>query len=85
MIEITRMGLPVPQGFILPCKLCIIYQDNGAWPDGLKEQLFDYVAQLEEKTGRHFGDVDSPLVLVRSGAFRIHAWNDGYSLKLGNE
>ena len=35
----------------------------------MKEQVFDYITQLEEMTGKKFGDINNPLLVsVRSGA-----------------
>ena len=34
----TSMGLPVPPGFTIPCKLSTEVK-GGKWPEGLKEQV----------------------------------------------
>jgi pyruvate,orthophosphate dikinase len=69
LVQMTDMGLPVPEGFIIPCKYCIQYAETGEWPEGMKEQIDECVSQLQEKTGRTFGDVEKPLLVsVRSGA-----------------
>jgi pyruvate,orthophosphate dikinase len=64
----TSMGLPVPQGFTLPCKLSVRVE-GGKWPDGLKDQIKESMKKLEEISGKQFGNPDNPLLLsVRSGA-----------------
>ena len=69
LVQMVSMGLPVPEGFIIPCKYCLYYAENGSWPEGLEEQVDEAVQKLQEKSGRTFGDVDNPLLVsVRSGA-----------------
>jgi pyruvate,orthophosphate dikinase len=69
LVQMTAMGLPIPYGFVIPCKFSLYYAENKKWPDGLKEEVNESIAKLEKKGGRKFGDVDNPLLLaVRSGA-----------------
>jgi pyruvate,orthophosphate dikinase len=67
--EMSRMELPVPYGFVIPCKFCLHYAETHTWPAGLKEQVNESIAKIEAKSGRKFGDKKNPLlVAVRSGA-----------------
>jgi len=69
LVEMTKMGLPVPEGFIIPCRFSLYYAENKKWPEGLKEQVLEAVRKLEQKSGRKFGDITKPLLVsVRSGA-----------------
>ncbi|MCC5950165.1 MAG: pyruvate, phosphate dikinase [Nitriliruptoraceae bacterium] len=69
LAEMTRIGLPVPQGFIVTTDACRHYLDAGAVPEDLARQVADALHQLETDTGRRLGDPDRPLLLsVRSGA-----------------
>ena len=66
----TRLGLPVPDGFTITTAACVhAMHSGGDWPDGLQEQIDGALAALEERCGRRLGDADAPLLVsVRSGA-----------------
>src|SRR5271157_635501 len=67
LAQMTTMGLPVPPGFTIPCKLSTAARTG--WPDGLEKQVDEGIANLEEISGKKFGDAKNPLLVsVRSGA-----------------
>ncbi len=69
LAEMSNLGIPVPAGFTLTTEVCMLYLENGEYPPGLEEQINNAIKELEEATGKHFGDLDNPLLLsVRSGA-----------------
>ncbi|MDI9447449.1 MAG: pyruvate, phosphate dikinase [Bacillota bacterium] len=70
LAEMTKIGLPVPPGLIVTTEACKDFTAQGQqFPAGLKEQIRNGVALLEEKTGKRFGDEVNPLLVsVRSGA-----------------
>ena len=70
LAEMASIGLPVPPGFTITTELCTAYYDNGRkYPDDLKQQVQDALAQVEEAVGLRFGDATKPLLVsVRSGA-----------------
>jgi pyruvate,orthophosphate dikinase len=70
LAEMTRIGLPVPQGFTISTEACIeYYKNNKIYPEGLLEQIKDKLKQLEEVSNKKFGDSKNPLLVsVRSGA-----------------
>lgn len=70
LAEMTKIGLPVPPGFTITAEACNVYQElKGEFPEGLMNDAFHYLKTLEEKTGKHFGSKDNPLLVsVRSGA-----------------
>lgn len=70
LAEMTRIGLPVPPGFTITAEACNVYQElKGDFPPGLMDDAFAALKMLEEKTGKHFGSKDNPLLVsVRSGA-----------------
>ncbi len=70
LAEMTNIGLPVPQGFTVTTEACNqYYEDNEVISDQIKEQIFEKLAELEEKSGKKFGDKENPLLVsVRSGA-----------------
>ncbi|HHW58395.1 MAG TPA: pyruvate, phosphate dikinase [Clostridia bacterium] len=70
LAEMTRLGLPVPQGFTVTTEACTrYYQDGKTIAPEIVEQIYEYMAKLEEITGKKFGDPTNPLLVsVRSGA-----------------
>ena len=67
--EMSRLGIPVPPGFTISTQACIHYLREGAWPEGLEEEVKEHMSRLEETMGRAFGDKRHPLLVsVRSGA-----------------
>ena len=70
LAEMTRIGLPVPPGFIITTETCNEYIANGReFPDGMMDQVLEDLAKLEKETGKKLGDKSNPLfVSVRSGA-----------------
>ncbi len=68
--QMKKMGVPVPAGFTVTTEMCNAYYENGGKnsPE-LIQDIQEYVARLEEETGKKFGDVENPLLVsVRSGA-----------------
>jgi pyruvate, orthophosphate dikinase len=70
LAEMVRIGVPVPDGFIITTEACNEYLSLGEHlPDGLWEQLTTSLSEIEEATGKTFGDPKNPLLLsCRSGA-----------------
>ena len=69
LAEMTRMGIPVPPGFIITTELCREYLKTGQVPSELEDQVNKSLAALESQLSRNFGDAKHPLlVAVRSGA-----------------
>jgi pyruvate, orthophosphate dikinase len=63
------LGLPVPPGFVITTEACRTVLADGAWPDGLDEEVRARMAEVEVVVGRRFGDASDPLLVsVRSGA-----------------
>ena len=70
LAEMTRLGLPVPPGFIITTEICEKFYEAGRrLPDGLMDEVRKSIRRLENLTGRRFGDCENPLLVsVRSGA-----------------
>ncbi len=70
LAEMTKLGLPIPQGFIVTTEACNDYYDRGKQvADEVKAQIFDALAELEKEQGKKFGDNENPLLVsIRSGA-----------------
>ena len=70
LAEMTKLGLPVPQGFTITTEACTQYYDDGRKiNDEIMEQIMDAIVKMEEITGKKFGDKENPLLVsVRSGA-----------------
>jgi len=70
LAEMTSIGLPVPDGFTITTAACLDYlKADGTWPDGLKEEVAEHLASLEQRVGKALGDASDPLLVsVRSGS-----------------
>ncbi|SCP96677.1 pyruvate, phosphate dikinase [Anaerobium acetethylicum] len=70
LAEMTNLGLPIPQGFIVTTEACTDYYKSGKTvTEEIKGQIFEAMAKLEEEQGKKFGDTENPLLVsVRSGA-----------------
>ncbi|HZK84948.1 MAG TPA: pyruvate, phosphate dikinase, partial [Desulfosporosinus sp.] len=70
LCEMTNLGLPVPPGFTITTEACNEYYSNGEnFPEGIWDEVWPALAEVEAATGKHFGDKVNPLLVsVRSGA-----------------
>ncbi len=70
LAEMTNLGLPIPQGFIVTTEACALYNSSGkVFSDEVKQQVDAAMVELEEMTGKKFGDKENPLLVsVRSGS-----------------
>ena len=70
LCTMTQIGLPVPPGFCISTDANLDYFAQGSqFPEGLMDEVHDYMSALEAKTGKGFGDPAKPLLIsVRSGS-----------------
>ena len=70
LAEMTKLGLPVPQGFTITTDACTQYYEDGKTiNEEIMGQIMDAIVKMEEVTGKKFGDKENPLLVsVRSGA-----------------
>jgi len=70
LADMVNLGIPVPPGFTITTEVCTYFYDNDtAYPDGLKEEVAASLRKVEEIMGMKFGDPKNPLLLsIRSGA-----------------
>ncbi len=70
LAEMTKIGLPVPQGFTISTEACTKYYDDGKQiNDDIMAEIMENIVKMEEITGKKFGDLENPLLVsVRSGA-----------------
>jgi pyruvate,orthophosphate dikinase len=70
LAQMTRLGLPVPPGFIITTEICEKFYEAGRrMPDGLMDEVRKSMMRLQSLTGKKFGDCENPLLVsVRSGA-----------------
>ncbi len=70
LAEMTKIGLPVPQGFTISTEACTQYYEDGKQINaGIMAEIMEYIVKMEEVTGKKFGDLENPLLVsVRSGA-----------------
>jgi pyruvate, orthophosphate dikinase len=70
LAEMSSLGLPVPPGFTITTEVCAHYTSHDdSYPDSLKAEVDQALAQVEKIIDMKFGDADNPLLVsVRSGA-----------------
>ncbi|MEM2950394.1 MAG: pyruvate, phosphate dikinase [Nitrososphaeria archaeon] len=70
LVEMYRIGIPVPPGFIISTECCRNYFNSGRkLSEELKKEVKEKIRELENDTGKIFGGPENPLLVsVRSGA-----------------
>ena len=70
LAEMTIMGIPVPQGFIVSTDACLDYLNNNKTMNKtIEQQIVESLNNLETITNKRFGDENNPLLIsIRSGA-----------------
>ena len=70
LAEMSRLGLPVPQGFTITTEACTqYYEDKKTINKEIMGQIMQNVKDLEKLSKKKFGDKENPLLVsVRSGA-----------------
>ncbi|WP_375332213.1 pyruvate, phosphate dikinase [Candidatus Tisiphia endosymbiont of Temnostethus pusillus] len=70
LAEMSNLNLPIPDGFTITTELCnYFYKNNYNLPENFNKDLAVAVKNLENTTGKIFGDHKNPLLLsVRSGS-----------------
>ena len=70
LAEMTKLGLPVPQGFTITTEACTRYYDDDRQINAdIQAHIDAAVLEMEKITGKKFGDKQNPLLVsVRSGA-----------------
>ena len=70
LVGMTQQGIPVPPGFVISIDVCDYYYKNGEqYPKTLDTEIQEHLKELEQQTGKKFGDKENPLLVsVRSGA-----------------
>ena len=71
LCEMTQIGLNVPPGFVISTEACLYYLDSADHdlPAEVMGQVREQMMQLEQSTGKGFGNAENPLLVsVRSGS-----------------
>jgi len=70
LAEMTRIGVPVPPGFIITTEACNAYLKSGEqFPERMWDQVLEAMKNVERETGKEFGNPENPLLVsCRSGA-----------------
>ena len=64
LAEMTKIGLPVPQGFTITTEACTQYYEDGeVINDEIQAQIMEYIGKMEKITGKKFGDLENPLLV----------------------
>lgn len=70
LAEMCLLGLPVPAGLTITTECCTAYYDNDCnLPEGLMDEVWKGVENIEQLMGMKYGDAENPLLVsCRSGA-----------------
>ncbi len=70
LAEMTKIGLPVPQGFTVSTEACTQYYEDGRTINAdIQKEIMENIVKMEAICGKKFGDKENPLLVsVRSGA-----------------
>ncbi|MCL2556699.1 MAG: pyruvate, phosphate dikinase [Firmicutes bacterium] len=70
LAEMTSLGMPVPQGFVVSTEACAKYTKDGKKiSSDVEKQIFEGIKDLETQYGKKFGCANDPLLVsVRSGS-----------------
>ena len=70
LAEMTKIGLPVPQGFTVSTEACTQYYEDGrVINDEIQKEIMENIVKMEAICEKKFGDKENPLLVsVRSGA-----------------
>ena len=70
LCEMAKIGLPVPNGFIVSTDACNnYYENNKELNDEIIKEINEKLEELEKSSGKKLGDKTNPLLVsVRSGA-----------------
>jgi pyruvate,orthophosphate dikinase len=70
LAEMTGLGLPVPRGFTVTTEACTrYYKDGKKIEKDIEDQIYEYLAKMEQIVGKQFGNPENPLLVsVRSGS-----------------
>ncbi|MFH1103045.1 MAG: PEP/pyruvate-binding domain-containing protein [Pseudomonadota bacterium] len=72
LVKLINFGFPIPPGFIITTEVFRFKETIGGFPpaeQNLQEQVYHQIAELQQMTGKFFGDPKNPLLLsVRSGS-----------------
>ena len=61
LAEMTKIGLPVPFGFTVTTEACNkYYEENKTIADEIIDEIHEKMAELENVTGKKFGDTENP-------------------------
>ena len=62
LIEMTRLGIPVPPGFVITTEVCdLFFKNNKKLPKKIKQEIEHNLEKLENASRAKFGGVKNPL------------------------
>ncbi len=87
LAEITKIGLPVPQGFTVSTEACTRYYEDGKTiGEDIVEQIYAALAETEKVCGKKFTAAGESVPGFRAlRRARVHARHDGYHPEPGSE
>lgn len=68
LVELARLGAPVPSCAMLPAEFCDRVLQNGNLDEGARKLIEQCISHLEETTGAQFGNSKNPLIISLRGS-----------------
>ncbi|MBN2156434.1 MAG: pyruvate, phosphate dikinase [Candidatus Lokiarchaeota archaeon] len=69
LAEMTKLKIPIPQGFTITCQACLEFFKNPKFLEEITPKVEAALKNLEKLAGKKFNDNEDPLLVsVRSGA-----------------
>ena len=86
LAEMTKAGMPVPQGFTVSTEACTqYYKDGRKINDEIQAQIYEYLGKMEEICGKKIRRSGEPAAGFRSFRCpRFHARHDGHHFEPGS-
>ena len=61
LAEMTKIGLPVPQGFTVSTEACTQYYEDGrVISEEIQKEIMENIVKMEAICGKKFGDKENP-------------------------
>ena len=64
VIEMSSLGIPVPEGFVIDTNICIKYNKTGRLPENFEKNIYDSIEKLEKITHKNLDGQNNLLMFL---------------------